>query len=66
VTKREILKNGLEGIFWTPQKRLKVMEKLYKELYLRKPPRYKPFVKSFNSFKEYEKWRKRQKDPWLK
>jgi hypothetical protein len=28
-------------------------------------PRYKPFVKSFDSLKDYEKWRKKQTNPWL-
>ena len=28
-------------------------------------PRYEPFVKSFSSFKDYEKWKKRQRNPWL-
>lgn len=27
--------------------------------------RYRPFVKSFDSFQEYEKWRKNQTNPWL-
>ncbi|MDX1387454.1 MAG: winged helix-turn-helix domain-containing protein [bacterium] len=28
-------------------------------------PRYRPFTKSFESFKEYEAWKKRQTNPWL-
>lgn len=27
--------------------------------------RYRPFVKSFDSFREYESWRKKQSNPWL-
>lgn len=27
--------------------------------------RYRPFVKSFDSFRAYETWRKKQNNPWL-
>ncbi len=28
-------------------------------------PRYRPFVKTFKSIRDYEKWKKQQTNPWL-
>lgn len=56
--------NALEGVFWSLKKRLQVLDELYQRLWLLSPYSYKPFVKSFGSFKEYETWKKRQKNPW--
>lgn len=55
--------NALEGIFWSLKKRLKVLDQLYQTHWLLNPYKCKPFVKSFGSFKEYEAWKKRQKNP---
>jgi len=57
--------NALEGVFWTIRQRWDTIEELYKRLLLFSPFRYKPFVKSFSSFVEYERWKKKQKNPWL-
>lgn len=72
MTKKEILKkyvweqdNALEGIFWPLEKRLRVADELYQRLWFFSPYKCKPFVKSFRSFKEYEKWKKKQKNPWF-
>lgn len=58
------INNALEGVFWSLKKRLKVLDELYQQFCLLTPYKCKPFVKSFNSFKEYEAWKKKQKNPW--
>lgn len=55
---------ALEGLKWSVEERFKNLEALY-ERFLRLnsyPP--KPFVRSFDSFEEYEEWRKKQTSPW--
>ncbi|MBI1883083.1 MAG: hypothetical protein HYS08_02625 [Chlamydiae bacterium] len=49
----------------SPQERVRLAESLYQEIVHIQKKRFKPFVKSFSSFEEYEKWKARQKDPWL-
>lgn len=57
--------NALEGIFLSLRERLKLVSDLYDRFLLLTPYRYKPFVKSFDSFKQYEAWKKKQKNPWF-
>lgn len=60
-----IQKNAaFEGVLWPFKKRLKVLNELYTRFVKLTPWKFEPLVKSFNSFSEYEKWKKRQKNPW--
>ena len=54
------------GLHLSLKERLELSEQLLREAEALNPfPRYKPFVKSFESFEEYEQWRKQQRNPWL-
>ena len=58
--------NALEGVFWPLKKRLQVLAELYQRALLLSPYKIQPIVKSFRSFKEYEAWKKKQKNPWYR
>jgi len=53
----------LKDLKKTPTERLKEACALYDRFEALTPYPFKPVVKSFSSFKEYEKWKKQQKDP---
>jgi len=57
--------NALEGVFWPLKKRLQTVSELYDRYLLLTPYRYKAFSKSFRSFRDYEKWKKKQRNPWF-
>jgi len=45
--------------------RLAEAERLYLDFVALTPfPRPKPFVKSFDSFEQYDEWRRAQRNPW--
>lgn len=45
--------------------RLAEAERLYRDFERLTPfPKPKPFVRSFDSFAEYERWRRAQANPW--
>jgi hypothetical protein len=47
--------------------RLAEAERLYRDFEQLTPyPKPRPFVKSFDSFAEYEQWRRAQTNPWLR
>lgn len=47
--------------------RLAEAERLFRDFVALTPyPPPKPFVKSFGSFDEYERWRRAQRNPWLR
>lgn len=47
--------------------RLVAAERLYLDFEQLTPyPRPRPFVKSFDSFAVYERWRRAQTNPWLR
>lgn len=46
--------------------RLFAAERLFQEFKALTPYRYKPFGKSFESFDEYERWKRAQKNPWYR
>ncbi len=52
-----------EGLRLTPFDRLKKSISLYERFEALTPFLFHPVVKTFSSFKEYEKWKKKQKDP---
>lgn len=54
-----------EMIDLTPEERVIESDRLYLEVEIINPKPWKPFWKSFNSFKEFELWKKEQKDPRL-
>ncbi len=55
-----------DGTELPTRERLAASEQLFRESEILNPyPRPKPFAKSFLSFKEYEKWKKEQSNPWL-
>lgn len=56
--------NALEGLFWSFKKRLHILNSLYLQFKLLTPYKPQPLVKSFDSFEDYEKWKKKQKNPW--
>lgn len=66
--KKDVLEknNALEGFFWPLKKRFSVMESLFQRYRLLTPFKFKPFHKSFTSFKEYEAWTKKQTNPWYR
>lgn len=47
--------------------RLALAEQLYRDFVALTPyPRPAPFVKSFESYDEYDAWRHAQRNPWLR
>lgn len=55
-----------DGTNLSLRNRIRLAESLTRESELINPcPRPKPFVKTFNSFKEHETWQKKQTNPWL-
>lgn len=46
--------------------RLEQAEALYRDFVALTPYRYKPFVRTFDSFDEYERWRRAQTNPWYR
>ncbi len=45
--------------------RLALAEQLYRDFEQLTPyPKPKPFVRSFDSFADYERWRRAQRNPW--
>ncbi len=56
--------NALEGAFYSLKKRLKTLDELYQQYCWLTPHKLKPFVKSFNSIRDYEAWKRKQKNPW--
>ena len=53
----------LEGLKLSPLERLQHSLELYKRFEILTPFPFNPVAKTFSSFKEYEKWKKTQKDP---
>jgi hypothetical protein len=45
---------------------LEEAENLYRDFVALTPYRFKPFVRSFDSFDEYERWRRAQSNPWYR
>jgi hypothetical protein len=41
-------------------------ERLYRDFVALTPYRFTPFVRSFDSFDEYERWRRAQQNPWYR
>lgn len=51
----------------SPAARLDEAERLYRDFVALTPyPRPRPFTKSFDSFADYEQWRRAQRNPWLR
>jgi hypothetical protein len=46
--------------------RLFEAERLFRDFAELTPYKFKPFVKSFDSFDEYERWRRVQTNPWYR
>ena len=46
--------------------RLFEAERLFLDFAELTPYRYRPFVRSFRSFREYERWKRAQKNPWYR
>lgn len=55
--------NALEGVFLPLEKRLEILDELYEQYKLLTPWKFVPQHKSFDSFSEYEQWKKQQ-NPW--
>ncbi len=56
-----------EDLKLTPQERvIESYKLLISALKVARVPQYKPFYKIFNSWNEYEKWRKTQRNPLLR
>jgi hypothetical protein len=41
-------------------------ERLYEDFKELTPYLYRPFVRSFSSFSEYERWKRGQQNPWYR
>jgi hypothetical protein len=55
-----------DGTYLSASERLSQSEELFKQaLRLGRTVPYKPFIKSFDTFKEYDEWRKHQTHPLL-
>jgi len=50
----------------SPAQSLAESEALFRDFVRLTPYRFKPFVKSFDSFDEYERWRRAQTNPWYR
>jgi hypothetical protein len=50
----------------TAASRLAVAEALFRDFRALTPYSFRPFVKSFDSFDEYETWRRAQTNPWYR
>jgi hypothetical protein len=46
--------------------RLDAAEALFRDFCELTPFRYRPFVRSFESWDDYEKWRRAQTNPWYR
>jgi hypothetical protein len=46
--------------------RLREAERLYRDFVELTPYRFTPFVKSFDSFEAYERWKRAQTNPWYR
>lgn len=49
----------------TPEERVQLEESLYQDIVKLQKRKITPFAQSFSSFKAYEAWKAKQKDPWL-
>ena len=66
-TKEEIqeVDNALEGVFWSPEERLQQLLNLSEQATYLSPFKFtKPFAKSFESFEDYEQWKRNNPDPY--
>jgi hypothetical protein len=50
----------------TAAERLFEAERLFLDFVELTPYRYRPFVRSFRSFREFERWKRAQKNPWYR
>jgi hypothetical protein len=41
-------------------------ERLFADFRELTPHRYRPFVRSFTTFADYERWKRAQKNPWYR
>ena len=46
--------------------RLRLAEDLFRDFKALTPYRFRPFVRSFDTFDEYERWRRAQTNPWYR
>ena len=46
--------------------RLLESERLFRDFVELTPYKFKPFVKAFDSFDEYERWKRAQTNPWYR
>jgi len=46
--------------------RLFEAEQLFRDFVELTPYRFRPFVKSFESFEDYERWKRAQTNPWYR
>ena len=46
--------------------RLDAAEALYRDFVELTPFRYRPFVRTFDSWDDYERWRRAQTNPWYR
>jgi len=50
----------------SPAARLAEAERLFLDFRDLTPYRYRPFVRTFASFEEYEEWKRAQANPWFR
>lgn len=50
----------------SPGARLAAAEALFQDFVAVTPYPFRPFVRSFDSFDEYERWRRAQTNPWYR
>ena len=50
----------------SPARWLAESEALFRDFVRLTPYRFTPFVKTFDSFAEYERWRRAQTNPWYR
>jgi hypothetical protein len=50
----------------TPAARLEEAERLFADFVELTPYPYRPFVKTFDSFAAYERWKRAQTNPWYR
>ena len=54
------------AVHGTPATWLAEGERLYEDFKELTPYPYRPFVRSFSSFSEYERWKRDQQNPWYR
>jgi hypothetical protein len=65
-TRKRMARRARRPARGSPAAWLAESEALFRDFQRLTPFRYKPFVKSFETFDAYERWRRAQTNPWYR